>query len=536
MKEREISLVDLLVEILLHWRGIIVLMLVGGICLGAFSYMRSVQSAQAQAARIEELKEELEEGTEGGMRLTDVLRDYAGDDEADMEEIIGDLLKNDNMSLEEALKARLEEEMTEAQLNNVYYTLRYEEKHRDKELRQKESVIMQMDPDNVQKAEITFIVNTGDPEKAYDIERVYEDLGSSTEFMEKLAEQSGQTLFAIGEIYSLSRGSSGPMKGSNTFRVVISHYDEKTCRLLADTVIEEISARHDELAGQVGEHEVAVLTQSFGPVTNPNVRQRQQDAVDELLDLEAASARLKAAFSEEEWYYYNLLATGELGGNPNAIPVDKTDTEAEEEEENIRDIIEAGVTVRPGVSVKYVLLGMIMAAFVYAFAVFMLYVLNNKLRATDHLQELYEIPQLGQIPDESSDRKVFGFIDKWILRLRYWNQRKFTPEEALNLTAVAIKMAAGKEALDTVCLIGCDLKAQALKNCGEIKDFLEKEKIGVRILNNVLYDAEAMRELEDARGVVLVEKAGSTLYTEVAQELELLNRQEIRVLGGVIVG
>ena len=32
-----------------------------------------------------------------------------------------------------------------------------------------------------------------------------------------------------------------------------------------------------------------------------------------------------------------------------------------------------------------------------------------------------------------------------------------------------------------------------------------------------------------------VEKAGSTLYTEIAQELELLKRQEIMALGGVVV-
>lgn len=36
-------------------------------------------------------------------------------------------------------------------------------------------------------------------------------------------------------------------------------------------------------------------------------------------------------------------------------------------------------------------------------------------------------------------------------------------------------------------------------------------------------------------GVVMVEKAGSTLYNEVANELALLKRQDITVLGGIIV-
>ncbi len=198
-------------------------------------------------------------------------------------------------------------------------------------------------------------------------------------------------------------------------------------------------------------------------------------------------------------------------------------------------IINAGVTVTPRVSVKYVILGMILAAFVYVFAIFMLYVLNSKIRSTDNLQELYEIPQLGKIPGDAGGKKLFGFVDRWILALRYWNQRKFTPKEALELAAVAVKMAAGKNALKTVSLVGCDLKDRALNTCEEIRMVLAEEGVEAQILNNVLYDAETMEKLGDTKGVVLVEKADSTLYAEVARELELLRRQDIAILGGIIV-
>ena len=41
MEEREINLIDLLVDIMLHWRGILVFMLIAGIAMGGFSYVRS---------------------------------------------------------------------------------------------------------------------------------------------------------------------------------------------------------------------------------------------------------------------------------------------------------------------------------------------------------------------------------------------------------------------------------------------------------------------------------------------------------------
>lgn len=51
----------------------------------------------------------------------------------------------------------------------------------------------------------------------------------------------------------------------------------------------------------------------------------------------------------------------------------------------------------------------------------------------------------------------------------------------------------------------------------------------------MLYDTAAMEQLNTMKGVVLVEKAGSTLYEEIAKELELLARQGITVLGSVVV-
>lgn len=489
MNEREISLVDLMVEILLHWRGIIILMVIGGVLLGAFSYTRSAQSIQ-QAAEMEKL-------------------DHEEIDTAD------------------ALK-KAEEGLTEVQVNNVNYALYYEKLCREKELYVEQSVLMQIDADNVHRADMTFMVSSDDLERSYNLEMVYEDFARSSELLELLGEKCQVPVAMIGEIYSMPRSSAGTMKGSDTFRVTIMHYDEKVCQELAQTIVDYIKQKHGALVREMGEHEITVLNQSVGTLSSADVLNSQNSTRNDILSLQSSAARVKDAFTEEEERYYNLLVTP---GNEG-----KEDEDGDEAEDENIDAAGAETAAAPRVSMKYVLLGMIFAAFVYAFILFMIYVLNNKLRATDQLQELYNIPQLGQIPEGEKKKKVLDFVDKWILTLRYWNQRKFTPEEALNLTAVAVKMAAGKEALDTVCLMGCDLKAQAMEDCEKIKEILSREKVEARILDNVLYDAEAMEKLEEVKGVVLVEKAGSTLYTEIAQELELLKRQDIKVLGGVIVG
>ena len=61
MKEREISLIDLFVELLLKWRVFVILMIVGAVALGAFGYTRSVNNAEAQKTAIAATEQELAE-------------------------------------------------------------------------------------------------------------------------------------------------------------------------------------------------------------------------------------------------------------------------------------------------------------------------------------------------------------------------------------------------------------------------------------------------------------------------------------------
>lgn len=482
MKEREISLADLVIEILLHWRGIIILMVIGGVLLGAFSYMRSSQSARAQEAEAEALRNQLDNA--------------------------------------QAVKENLESRLTKAQMNNVKYALYFEEMSRARAAYAEQSVLMQIDPANMQRADITFLVSADDMESVYSIERVYEDMAESAELIGLMAEEAGLPASAIDEIYTLERGYEGMMYGSDTFRISIIHDDEEMCRALGEKVIDYLENKQAELERSLGRHTITVLNQSVGTVGDAELLDRQKVQLNEIYSAQVLAENYKTYFSAEEQQYYDLLNSQEEMGGDSADAVD----------------IAGIVNVTPArVSLKYVIAGMVLAAFAYAFVIFVRYVLNNKILITDSLQALYDIPQLGQIAEDTYGKKLFGAIDKWILALRYWDQRKFTPEEALNLATVAVKMAAGQNSLESLCFIGCGLKAQVLEICQKMQAALGDEKIEVHILDNVLYNAESMEKLGDMKAVVLVEKAGSTMYTEIAQELELLKRQDIRVLGGIVV-
>lgn len=503
MQEREISLVDLIIEILLRWRMFIVWALCGAVLLGAFSYIRTWQSANAQAAEVEEAKRQLAE--------------------ADVQE--------DSTEVNAVLLEKVAGQLTDMQRRNVETVVGYEKWL----ISQEGSALLQLDANNVQAAEIAFYISSESREQSCSIENVYEKIVSSGELVQYMVDRLGVSPY-ISDLISLREKELGQraysaqefvidQKSTDSFSIRVIHYDEQTCNDLAQAVIDFVENKHDELVDKLGEHVVTVVNLSHAVVYDSRLAGEQQFLLNNIVNVQDLVIKRKKEFTNQQWQYYDVLVNGEITGITSADTIPKSPS----------DIVARGVTVTPGVSLKYILLGIVCSVLIYGFYVFAVYIFNTKIRATDHFQQLYAIPHLGLIPAKKDKRKVFGFVDSWIESLRNRNKRKFTLEEAVSLASVAVKIAAERNEDKSVYLLGCDLKDQALSVCEQIRDNLKKDNVQSVILNNVLYDASAMDNLKNAKRVVLVEKAGATLYTEIEQELELLKRENIQILGGIIV-
>ena len=263
-------------------------------------------------------------------------------------------------------------------------------------------------------------------------------------------------------------------------------------------------------------HQLILISDTGATVADINLKNNQRNNVNDLADLSYEIRKAKEDFTDEQWEYYNLLVRKENEA-----------VEAEPEDATVEQL-----TTSHSISKKYVLLGAVLFAFVYVGILFLRYIFNSKIRVSDELQSLYHIPQIGTVVKDSGKKFI---VDKWVDDLRHYGKRKFSAEQSVELAFAAVKIAAVKNGLNNICLMGCNLSAGADAVCESLKAALEKEGITVTVLDNLLYNAEVMEKVETMAGVVLVEKAGSTLYNEIASELELLKRQEIMVLGGIIV-
>ncbi|MBQ3037072.1 MAG: hypothetical protein IJD31_09115 [Lachnospiraceae bacterium] len=480
MKEREINLIDLLFEILLKWRMIFVFMLIGGILLGGYSYMNSAKTIKVQQTQ-------------------SVLTD-------------------------EEKMASLEAKLTDEEKVKVIMALDYA----NYATYYNESVLMQIDANNAPTTELVWDIQAEDEAMEAELVRVYEQMFEAgvTEWLIQNgmdeAEASKVNELIITEAEGLRDTDYIFTDKNGVIYISVVHVDEDSCKALADMVKAYVNELQKELAKQYGEHKVTVVSETYATVINTDLLSKQRNTLLIITDCNTKIAAMEKEFTEEQKQYFELLQKDVI---VNAEEV--ADTEAQPET--------AAAVPAPSISIKFVAVGMALFAFLYVFFIFVTYIFNNKLRANDDLAVLYDIPQLGAVNSEKSKKKFLGFIDKWLLSLRDRNKREFTAEESKEIAAVAIKVAAKKSDSNEVYLIGCDLKKQASDLCTGIQDILKEDNIKIEILDNVLYNAEEMDRLTDVQCAVLVETVGSTMYDEVTKELELLKRNNINVLGGILV-
>lgn len=490
MQTREIDLLDMIADVLSHWRGLIVALVLGAVLLGGFSYTRSFRTVQIT------------------QQQEPVVQDEA-------------TVQTQLTQLEQSLddKSRV-----------AVLTVVDDEKEYDlKKTYSENSIYMQLNPLQTVQTELIYQVQTADVNKDGQLGALYTSLLNNVGLYDWVAQQTGIEAGYVGELISAETVSSLTIQSktdklqqemsldTNCVKVSILQLDAEACQKLAEAVEDYISEEQKQLNNELGQHALVLVSETTGSVMNKDLMDEQIKCRNEIASLQSTIATAKADFTEEQKQYYELLTWEE------AEKLEQPSQNATAEENPVPT---------PAVSKKYVLLGAVLFAFVYVVVICMAYISNTKLRLSDELQSIYGIPQIGLVIRESG-RKVF--LDKWVDSLRHYGKRKFTAEQSMELAFAAIKIAAVKNGLNNICFMGCNMSAGADKVCENLKAALEKEQISVSVLDNVLYDAEAMAKMSAMQGAVLVEKAGSTLYNEVVSELELLKRQDITVLGGIIV-
>lgn len=233
---------------------------------------------------------------------------------------------------------------------------------------------MQLNPLNIAQTELVYRIQAEDESLAQRLGTVYENIVDSVGLYDWAEQQTGIDAAYAAELISVNtkleifekKDVQNVGIGNDSLKVTGS---SRRMKRPADSWQLQLSSyieQQQNLAKELGNHELVLLSETSGKTISTDVMDRQIDYGDQVSDLRARIASAKAGFTADQQQYYDLLTWEE---ETKEDEVDQEDTTTEVQP----------VLASPSVSKKYVLLGAVLFAFVYTGILFLAYIFNSKI-------------------------------------------------------------------------------------------------------------------------------------------------------------
>lgn len=483
-KEKEIDLIAVLFDCLLHWRGALCFLIVGALILGGYSYYKSYKDSENGIALVESTK-------------------YSNADE---------FIASSGMKQEEVAKV-------ETVISQTKYLENLEAYHN----------FFNYDSINylaVPEAEIIFEVRTEDGSKASDAAQKLLVYADSNEFVEYVNNNIDGDIFFLKEMIEgevqekveKEETDESKLKDAKSdtciFEISIMHSNKENCKKLADLMKKFIMSKADSKKGVF----VEVIDESCVFITDYDMLAKVKSVEDGYNSTKTSIATAKDAFSDNQKLLFDIYENG-----IEEMTVDESATETQT------------VTAKGNISVKYVGIGAVLFLCMYwGVLVLVNFIFNNKLREEDSVEEIYSVKSLGTVNVKKEKKKFLGFVDGLIIKIRDGKRRKFTEEESLDIIASSVKIAASKKNVNEIIAAGCNM-SKISDATSKLYEKLASQNIAVSELDNILYNPDNMSKLPGNKACILIEQTGGTIYEELEKEIEIMKSQGIEILGVVTV-
>lgn len=470
-EEEDINLFDIFIELLKHWRLIIITTVVAAILVSGLKYMKD-------SSTIEITK------TDKTISMQELQKKLTDDEQS-------------ALSQAEIVKNQLEEKKN-YQSNSVLMNIKPYEKN---------SVILQYYIDT------NYTYNlTSDITKDYGSELV----NAYTSYIQNngvLDTVCDKLEWKIDDAYVAELISAGEVsfndKDSSIFMIYLTGINKKSVNELADIIIEEIENYQPILTKKIGKHELTLIERGESVVADDGLANRQISLEDSIISLQNKLNTLKQNFSEEQLKVFS----GE---------------EAETEDN-------AMVTItRASISKKYILLGAFVGIFLSCLWVALCYIFSNRLKSSKEVQEKYGIRIFGDIFFGEKKKRFLSVIDNWVDFIQHKEKYSLEEQKDLiitNLKMTCNKENIQHLFLTTSISLNEEEKTLIDMVISNLRD----SDIKVTFGKNIIRNTKSLEEMVEISNVVLIEKVRESVYTNLHKELLLCKEQKASVLGIIVM-
>lgn len=303
--------------------------------------------------------------------------------------------------------------------------------------------------------------------------------------------------------------SAAVVSSDQVFSVEVVYPDSELLEAMADVLKAGLAEQTTAINDNIGSHSLKLLSQDIVVRADAQLAAYQKNSQDMLTTYRAQLTALKTPMSANQL----------------------KELERDVEKNTQTDSKEAVVVPKPGISVKYIVLGVIAGLLLAMIWTVCRVLFAGKLQQADELTDIYGIRLFGLLQE---DKKRAG-IDRLLLALKNRHKKQLSREDHVDIVCSNMELACRDDNINSICLCGTELKSipEAL-----MKVIISRmDNVGIKVTpgGNIRYDMAALRQVKEIGTVVILEQTGVSGYQEIDKEIKTFAEQNVKVLGCVCV-
>lgn len=481
--DRKIKLSDLMWEILLGWRLLLIFAVAFAVALGGLKYVRDMRaSGQSDntTVDIKEMEVQLTEEERAQIIAAKSLRMQISDQERYQSE-----------SIRINLNAYAKNTVVLQYYVDTDYSFNLNE---------------DISPDYVNDiiaAYVSYIENNG----------INQELGKQLEW--DIDERYiGELVSAEADAINVEDNKADA--GIKMFQVWITGESADEAEELADVISELLAQYQMILNEKIGQHELTMIDRYSSVSVDRELSTEQKEFAASMKTLRTNLDSIVAEFSANQLSVWNL------------------EWDAVEEAEEADGSAALNEETVPALSIKYFLVGAFGGVFLGCIWIVIYCLWSSRIRNMEELQQMYGVRGLGSLPETVKRKHVLEGVDRWLLSLK--DKEQWTADERKNLILTNIRVICKKEGVERIFLTSSvHMAEESKRTIDQLIDELQKFGIKAEYGDCITSNAASVERMAEIGQIIFIEKAGVSRYDSIEKEIAVCCEQNINILGAVVM-
>lgn len=187
------------------------------------------------------------------------------------------------------------------------------------------------------------------------------------------------------------------------------------------------------------------------------------------------------------------------------------------------------------ISVKDIIIGSGVGAVIGCIVVALYYMFNGKLRNEYYISECCDVNVLGKVIVSTNKKsKCFGKLDTLIRNSEWKEERKLTRDEQCKLIENSILHISKSENKSKLTIIGSSLDGVQKSFLDELESDLVKRNIIINVVDASIGSTKMLHAVEAGDAIIIVEELHRSKQDSITKMLEVCQNNQWPVLGAIV--